>query len=182
MTEHPTAGRWTNDERRALVAAIHDAPHQLVLVVAGGGNAIITDLLDVPGASRTILEIVVPYAESAMADFLGGAAPGAAVSAETASALAAAARERGGNLAPGAAATGVPLLGVACTAALVTDRPRRGEHRAELAVATGAGISGYRVELVKGELDRAGEDRAVADAVLAAVAEACGIEPLDHNR
>ncbi len=71
-----------------LIAAIHDTPWLIVLVIAGGGNAAITDLLDVPGASRTLLEVRVPYAHSAMVDLLGGEPPDGAVSQPTAEAIA----------------------------------------------------------------------------------------------
>lgn len=165
MTEGPS-----DDRRKDLVAAIHATDAKLVLVVAGGGNAAITDLLDVPGASRTVLEVVVPYAESAMAEFLGGSTPAGAVSGETARALATAALVRAERLAPDD-----EVLGVACTATLVSDRPKKGDHRAHVAVASAAGVTDHRVDLVKGCLDRKGEDRVVADAVLNAVVRACRV-------
>ena len=43
-----------------------------VLAVTGGGVASLTWLLTVPGASRTVLEASVPYAESALADLIAG--------------------------------------------------------------------------------------------------------------
>ena len=174
-------------DRRALVAAVHDAPAKLVLAVTGGGNAAITDLLDVPGASRTVLEIVVPYAEPALQELLAGGRPGpspsanhradvdlaaaGAVSATTAEAMSVACLDRARHL----AGEDGPLLGVACTAALVSDRPKRGDHRAHIAVASADGVAHRRVELDKGALDRPGEDRVVADAVLTAIADACGV-------
>lgn len=168
--------------RRALIEAIHATPTMLVLAVAGGGNAVITDLLEVPGASRTVLEVRVPYAQASLVDLVG---PGAdldeqgAVSPDTAEAMARACLDRARALAGGDSAVGaepgLPLLGVGVTAALVSDRPKRGEHRAHVAVAGPAGVDHRFVALVKGERDRSGEDRVVADEVVAAVAEACGI-------
>ncbi len=180
----------TPADRLELVRAIHDSPVLIVLAIAGGGNAAITDLLDVPGASRTILEIRVPYAATAMADLLavdddepwsttrpedpnGGSANGA-VSESTARTMAEACLRRARHLAPDA----TDLLGVACTAALVSDRPKKGDHRAHVAVAhlddTAAGVSHeVRVDLEKGALDRAGEDRVVADAILREIGHAC---------
>ena len=158
-----------------MIVAIHGTPTMLVLAVAGGGNAVIGDLLDVGGASRTVLEIVVPYAATAMDQFVGSHAPTPAppaVSAAQAEAMASAALERARLLAPDTP----DLLGVGVTAALVSDRPKRGEHRAHLAIARPGGIVvSSKVSLAKGELDRRGEDRAVADAVLAAIAAACGV-------
>jgi nicotinamide mononucleotide (NMN) deamidase PncC len=171
------------DDRRAMVAAIHDAEQRLVLAVAGGGNAVITDLLDVPGASRTVLEVIVPYAEPALVDLLvdrpGATVPdlttAGAVSRSTAEDLAASCLHRARRLAHRLEIDTSNLLGVACTAALVSDRQKRGDHRAHIAVASVKGIEHRRVDLEKGKLDRAGEDRAVADAVLDEIAAACGL-------
>ena len=55
-----------------LVKLIHDTPVRLVLAVTGGGSGAIGGLLGVPGASRTVLEAVVPYCAAAMVDWLGG--------------------------------------------------------------------------------------------------------------
>jgi len=55
-----------------LVQRIHDAPVRVVLAVTGGGSRAISELLDVPGASRTLLEAVVPYSAAAMTDWLSG--------------------------------------------------------------------------------------------------------------
>lgn len=176
-------------ERRSMVEAIHDSKTMLVLAVAGGGNAVITDLLDVPGASRTIIEIRVPYATAAMAALLAkdddepfGDATIGAVSHTTAETMAEACLSRARELDPENQA----LIGVACTAALVTDRPKKGDHRAHIAVSRGGSISlrdvadpmttvQVKVELEKGARDRAGEDRVVADEILRQIAIACGV-------
>lgn len=167
-------------DRTALVASIHATPTLLVLAVTGGGVAAVTDLLGVPGASRTVLEVLVPYAETSLRELTGPGpeeAGAGAVSQITAEAMAAACLARARHLAPDTPDDAV--IGVACTAALVTDRPRRGAHRAHLAVARPDGAGGVAlvhqlVELEKGRFDRVGEDRAVADAVLALIATACG--------
>ncbi|MGI9616750.1 MAG: CinA family protein [Acidimicrobiales bacterium] len=176
-------GGTADDGRRRIVAAIHDAEPRLVLAIAGGGNAAITDLLDVPGASRTVLEVVVPYAEPALIDLLidrpGASMPDlattGAVSQQTVEDMAASCLHRARRLAHRLDLESNQLLGVACTAALVSDRPKRGAHRAHIAVARADGIAHRRVDLKKGQLDRAGEDRVVADAVLGVIADACGL-------
>ncbi len=162
------------------MAAIHATPTLLVLAVTGGGVAAVTDLLGVPGASRTVLEVLVPYAATSLGELTGPGpedAGAGAVSRTTAEAMAIACLARARHLAPDAADDAI--IGVACTAALVTDRPRRGAHRAHLAVArpdgsAGPAVTHQLVELEKGRLDRAGEDRAVADAILALIATASG--------
>ena len=170
----------TGARRRELVESIHASPALLVLAVAGGGNAIITDLLNVPGASRTVLEVIVPYAAASMEALLGGPAPVGAVSAETATAMAEACLRRAETLVATTERAGGSLLGVACTAALVSDRIKKGDHRAHLAIAIaprpGANgpsspeVTHQLIELKKGRLDRTAEDRLIADALLVALA------------
>ena len=143
-----------------------------VLVVTGGGTQALADLFVVPGASRTVLEALVPYSDGSMAGFLGRS-PSQAVSADTAAALARRARGRALELRPSREAV---VLGVACTAALVTDRPRKGEHRAHVAVCGGESAEVHSVTLEKNARTREGEERVVADLVLSVLGRACGLE------
>jgi hypothetical protein len=155
--------------RNALVAQIHDAPLTIVLAVTGGGVASIGDLLGVPGASRTVLEVTVPYASQALLDLIGSV-PEQAVSEDTARRMATSCARRAGELADG------PVAGVACTASLVTDRPKRGDHRAHVAIDLGGVVTSWQLTLEKGVRDRLGEDRVVSDALLHVIALACGID------
>ncbi len=154
-------------ERHELVDAIHASPTMVVVAVAGGGNALVTDLLDVGGASRSVLEIVVPYAATAMTDFTGPVPEGrSVVSAEHAEVMARTALARAEALVDDGDRRRPPVLGLAITAALATDRRRRGDNRAHIALATGDRVHHRSVALVKGRLDRRGEDRVVADDAL----------------
>ena len=153
------------------IARIHASTHRAVLVVTGGGTQAIADLLAVPGASRTVLEAVVPYSEAALTEFLG-AGPSQAVSVETAAALARAAYKRA--LALHAAQD--PLVGVSCTATLATDRPKKGAHRAHIGISTAAETRVYSCTLTTGARDRQGEERVVSDLLLTVLARACGLD------
>ena len=156
---------------RALIERIHDAPLQVAVVVSGAGSQAIAWLLAVPGASRTVLEASVPYARLAMVDYLGRE-PGEYASAETAAVLAEAARERALRQREGNA----PVAGLACAATIATDRPKRGEHRAFVALATAEGTSVVTLVLEKGARDRDGEEEVVSRLVLDLLARECGIE------
>src|SRR5690606_37365832 len=61
------------------------------------------------------------------------------------------------------------LWGVACTASLRTDRPKRGDHRCHIAVQTATTTQTYSLVLKKEARSRADEERLVADLVLRAV-------------
>lgn len=152
-----------------LVQAVHASPVRLVLAIAGGGSRAIAHLLEVPGASRTVLEAVVPYAPAAMGQWLGGP-PEQFCSEATARAMAMKAMLRARQLASQDA-----VAGVGCTASLATDRPKRGAHRAAVALQTPARTAAWWVELVKGRRTRGQEEEVVTHLVLNAVAEACEV-------
>ena len=162
---------YVDAELRALVERIHGAPLQAALVASGAGSQAIAWLLGVPGASRTVLEASVPYARQAMVDYLGRE-PAEYASAETAVALAEAARERASRQREGEA----PVAGLACAATIATDRPKRGEHRAFVALASDRGTSLATLVLEKGARDRDGEEDVVSRLILDIFARECGIE------
>lgn len=104
-----------------------------MLILSGGGSGLLAEVLQQPGASRTVLEAQVPYAASALADLLGRD-PEQACSESTARAMAMAAFQRARSLAP--LENQERLFGLACTASLATDRIKRGAHRAHIAMQT----------------------------------------------
>ena len=112
---------------------LHRSPWQGVLYVTGGGTMLLSEVLTTPGASATVLEARVPYAQAALAEILGRA-PEQACSDDTARAMAMAAFQRARQLAAGNA--GARPFGLACTASLATTRSKRGRHRAHVAVQT----------------------------------------------
>lgn len=155
-----------------LIQAIHDTPRRLVAALSGGGVRALAELLAVPGASRTLLEAVVPYSEEALLSWLGGR-PDHFCSTETSRAMAMVAFGRARSL---AAPEAEQLAGVACTAGLATDRPKRGGHRAHVAVQTEAETACWSIHLAKGRRSRREEEQLVAAIVLNGVADACGMD------
>ena len=155
---------------RQLIPALHASGRKAALAITGGGSGAIGEMLRVPGGSRLLIEAQVPYDEQALAAFLG-AAPAQACSAETAVAMAQVARARAARLAP----PGADPVGLGATAALVSDRPRRGEHRFHIAFAGAAGIAHCTGVLAKGRRDRAGEEDIVARAIVLWLARGCGV-------
>ena len=143
---------------------------QAVLAITGGGTGAIAELLRVPGGSRLLLEAIVPYDARSLADFLG-AAPEQACSGETAIAMA----ERAHGRAAGLARPEAVPIGLGATASLVSDRPKQGEHRCHIAVATDAGTDLTSLVLDKGRRDRPAEEDLVARAIVLCLARGCGI-------
>lgn len=156
-----------------FIQAIHANPVRSVIVTAGAGSQALAELLAVGGASRTLIEAAIPYSTAAFDDFLGHA-PEQYTAAATARLLAGRAYTRAHWL-EGAVA---PLVGIGCTAAIASDRPKRGEHRAHLALWQPSGLSEQTICLAKGLRDRRGEEELVSHALLNLLAEACR---LDHR-
>jgi len=159
------------DDIRSLVEAIHGSPGRLVMALSGGGSQALADLLAVPGASRTLLEAVVPYCEPAMTAWLGGR-PDQFCAPRTARAMAMVAFHRARQLGEEADLA----VGVGCTASLATDRPKRGAHRAHVALQTSRRTAGWSVTLEKGRRSRREEEELVSRLVLGAVADAAGLD------
>ena len=107
----------------ALAPKLHASPWQGVFYITGGGASLISQLLEVPGASSTVLEASVPYAEKSLAQILGKA-PEQAVATATARALAMAAYKQACALADG------QNFGFGASASLVTNRLKKGQTRA----------------------------------------------------
>jgi nicotinamide mononucleotide (NMN) deamidase PncC len=153
-----------------LISAVHASGRKAALAITGGGSGAVGELLRVPGGSRLLIEAQVPYDELALARFLGFT-PAQACSADTAIAMARSARARAAKL----VAAGTDLVGLGATAALVSDRPRKGEHRFHIAFAGSAGIAHCTGVMAKGRRDRAAEEDLVARAIVLWLARACGV-------
>jgi nicotinamide mononucleotide (NMN) deamidase PncC len=168
----PLAGKLTYvSASPSLIERIHAAGKPLVLAVTGGGSGAISGLLEVPGASGSVLEVVVPYASATLADWLGGT-PEQYCSERTARAMAMAAFERARQLTD---ADPLSLRGIGATASLATTRPKRGPHRIHVAwqSAEATVVTSYSFP---SELSRADEEPVAARVIIDAVAEACGVE------
>ena len=153
-----------------LISALHASGRKTALAITGGGSGAIGELLRVPGGSRLLIEAQVPYDARALALFLGFA-PTQASSADTAIAMARSARARAARLAP----QDIDPVGLGATAALVSDRPRKGEHRFHIAFANSAHIAHCTGVMAKGRRDRAAEEDIVSRAIILWLAHACGV-------
>jgi hypothetical protein len=154
---------------RSLIAAVHQAGRPFVLAVTGGGASAAGLLLSVPGGSRSVIEVVVPYAEHALGHFLGHK-PASFCSVATSREMAIRAEERARWLVPGQ-----PVLGVGCSASLRSDRPKRGDHRFHIAIHNGLHTGTWSLTLTKEARDREGEEDVLDRVLLNALAETINI-------
>jgi hypothetical protein len=156
---------------RTALERLHAAPTLLAYEFAGAGSEALHALHAVAGSSRTLLEATDRYASASLHEAIGPHAR--AVSVDVAVALARHARQRARVLAGDAAA----VAGIAVTAAIATDRAKRGEHRVAVAAASALALRTWALTLTKGARDRAAEERIVTLLTLAAMTEAKGVAP-----
>jgi hypothetical protein len=161
----PSDAAW-----QQLISAVHTSGRKAALAITGGGSGAVGELLRVPGGSRLLIEAQIPYDARALATFLGFA-PAQASSVDTAIAMARSARARATSLVP----SPTDLVGLGATAALVSDRPRKGEHRFHIACASFGRIAHCTGVMAKGRRDRAAEEDLVARAIILWLARACRV-------
>jgi nicotinamide mononucleotide (NMN) deamidase PncC len=173
----------TDRDLTPLIEQIHANPTKIVMYITGGGVHAPTWLLSVPGASRTVLDVRIPYSHESLADLVKPVLPRdtdigviRSTSTEMAMAMANAAFREAASLSE----FGAPVLGVGMTCALATDRDRRGEDKAIICTKDSHGqMTVTRVGFEKGQLSRLEQDMVSSSVAINAVAEACGIQASD---
>ncbi|ONK81744.1 uncharacterized protein A4U43_C01F32440 [Asparagus officinalis] len=155
---------------RSLVEAIHSSSTQTVIYLAGGASQAIAWLMSTPGASNTILEVLVPYSRTSMVQLLGKV-PAQFTSQQTVEELALLAYNRALKLSK----PGFPVLGVGFTGSLVSIHPKHGNHRFYLSTRTCDRLRTSNITLVKGMRTREEEDKLASHFMLKAIADACKV-------
>lgn len=158
---------------KTKIAAIHASVYRGVFVVTGGGSGLLSALLSVPGASRTVLDAEVPYSPNALRSFLGRL-PEHCCAEQTARQMAVVAWQRALRFSDELDFS--TLFGFSLTATLATDRPHRGEHRAFAAFHTARQTRAYSLVLQKGLLTREEEEARVTGWALSVLAECLQLE------
>jgi hypothetical protein len=169
----------------------------LSVSVTGGGTSFLPIIYSVPGASRCLMDSVVPYARASLRAMLEGAIGRdecftGAVDSSTALTMARVTQRRAASTFLAdcrdlSALRGVRVLGIACTAALATAQPKKGDHRCHIACASSQGIRSYDVVFDKGLRSREEEEElcgrlmldVLMDSTLDADAEAAGRSSAD---
>ncbi|KAG6474082.1 hypothetical protein ZIOFF_068006 [Zingiber officinale] len=148
------AAAMTEGWIRAAVEAIHSSPTQSVIYLSGGASQALGWLMSMPGASNTVLEVVVPYSRKSMIQLLGKT-PTQFASLQTAEEMALSAYNRALKLSRAVASFHLfslegsttmvwkksgscnidiepgclPVLGVGFTGSLATTYSKHGDHR-----------------------------------------------------
>ena len=149
------------------VQRILQAGHPVAAVCTGGGNRALSWLFNHPGASRVLVEAQIPYAEQAVDAYLGQPGPHRTQE-ETARRLAATARCRALRFTGDRAA-----VGLGATAALATDRDRRGPDHAFIAVRNASAYEFVALQFDR-TVGRLEQEEALSLALLSTLARSCG--------
>jgi nicotinamide mononucleotide (NMN) deamidase PncC len=162
-----------NHDMTHLVEQIHAADGKILLAASGVGTQAIAWLMGVSGASRSVLECIVPYSKTAFDSWLERE-PDKYVSEKSALRLAGRMHVRAQLL----DSSGERLIGCACTGAIATDRPKKGQHQAFIATWTTTQIAVWHITLTKNARSRAQEEQLISCFLLNMLANAYGIS--DH--
>lgn len=165
VTSPPGSEAWEVVER------ILTARRPLAIAVTGGGSRAVSWLLNHPGASRAIVDVRIPYHAAAIDDYLERPGPHR-VAEDTARRLAARARLRACQLAGDDSA-----VGLGATAALATDRVRRGVDRAFAACRGPAAFHFAQIYFEKAVASRLQQEEVLSAALVDLLARAVGQPP-----
>jgi hypothetical protein len=144
---------------------------QMAIATTGGGSSLLNWLFNHPGASRALLEAQIPYANSALDEYLGFLGPHRAEM-QTARDMANIAYARARVLSINEQA---PCLGVGLTAALATGRIRRGADRGHIALRSAAAYRFFELSLEKGMADRLQQEEVLSRFALNEIARQCEV-------
>ena len=156
-----------------LIKKIHQSPFKVTIVSSGGGTEAISSLLQVPGASNTILESYIPYAKESMDAYLNKK-PDHYCSMQTCLSMAANAYKSCSDIA--SKTKSKYLIGISITASLATTYTKIGDHKFYIVLQTSSYTKSVACILDKNTRSRKEEEELIANYVMHLLGEACGIK------
>ena len=145
----------------SIIPSILSSNHRAALVLAGGGTGALHSILQTAGASRFILDAQIPYSPAALEKYTGGKIEHA-VSIDAVKKMADVALQTAGA-----------TMGIAVTAALQTDRRRRGDDRALICIKTAGAEKLFSLHFSPAA--RAEQEKILSDWILILIAHAAGV-------
>lgn len=156
-----------------IIQKIHQSPYKVTIVSSGGGAEAISSLLQVPGASNTILESYIPYAKESMDAYLNKK-PDHYCSMQTCLSMAANAYKSCSDIA--SKTKSKYLIGISITASLATTYTKIGDHKFYIVLQTSSYTKSVACILDKNTRSRKEEEELIANYVMHLLGEACGIK------
>ena len=156
-----------------IVRKIHDSPFKITFVSSGGGTNAISSLLEVPGASNTILESYIPYSKDSMDKFLNRK-PDHYCSLDTCLSMGANAYKKSKEI--DTKTKSKYLLGLSITANLATTYEKKGDHKFFIVIQANDYTTYLECFLEKGKRSRNEEEELITACAISLLAESCGLE------
>ena len=160
----------------AVVERIHASPLRCCIGAAGAGASALTMLMSVPGCSRTLVDAEIPYGASASAELLDNF-PKRHLAASVATELAQNKYHRTETLLDeeGVDTKVLQLVGIGCTAAIITDRDRKGEDAAFVSAWHAGGVVTYRILFKRQGATRCEQEAVVGRLIVFALARTANV-------
>lgn len=162
-----------------LVERLHQSPFRCSMLCTGAGGAAVGALMSVPGCSRTLIDAQIPYHTTVSRTILDQH-PKTLVSEKVGVELAQAAFHRCLQVAEIDGLSKSEIIGLGATAAIATDRSRKGADVAYISCWASEGVTSYRLLLDRSH-DRNTQESVVSKLILAALAEGARV-PLGELR
>lgn len=154
---------------RCLVERLLDSGNHFSIICAGAGGSAAAALMSVPGCSNALVEAQFPYHHCISTQLLDYR-PRSFVSSPVAVSFAQAAFNR----CEAVLNTSQSIIGIGGSAALSTNRQRRGRNSAFISSWSSSGLTNYHVSF--GTIDRARQESIVTNTILVALASAAMVK------
>ncbi|HTE85141.1 MAG TPA: hypothetical protein VK821_10440, partial [Dehalococcoidia bacterium] len=145
----------------SAIARLHESPIMAYVVCTGAGAGLTKLLWSVASCSRTLIASEFPYDPRAVANLIGRV-PKQYCSPGAAAALAAAGYLKAQRCLVEQGKVATPIVSLGLTAAVSTDRTRRGEDKVFLAIRTGTGLATVSAVFPRARFSRE-EEGAICD-------------------
>ena len=150
---------------------IHSSDTKMVISVTGAGFKVINWLLSVSGASKTLLEATIPYSESSQELFLEKSNLSKSVSQNMSEDLAKKSYMRATKLRN----SDSPVIGIGCTAAISTNRNRKGLNEAFITIWESNKINTVHLILDKSQNNREEDEKKISLIILNQIAKSANV-------
>ena len=158
------------------------------LNVTGGGISSLKMLFTVPGASKSLKYVTIPYSRSSLLKTVSREEENINIQSYCSSDIALRLAEESFRTTVDNILLEEPnilvdqskirIFGVGCTAALATSVPKRGDHRCHIALVSGKTVIKSSIILDKEILTREEEDLICSEVIIDLIGKFCGLKPL----
>lgn len=155
-----------NSTLEKSISRIHSSKTKLVMAVSGVGSQSVNWLLSVSGASKTLLEASIPYSNASLNHYIGEV-PEQYVSKSTALSMAKSAYFKGAKYHNDFS----DVVGLSCTGAISTNRERKGENQAFIAMWSPKLKYVQHVLINKGQRSRVEEEELISSLIIKSIEE-----------